>query len=531
MERFRIWAFRFAIFSYEMLFNCYFTQAQEWPKIYGDNINALNKDIHEYYDKGFILTNFTYDNQSMPEYGWIIKTDINGNVLWDKKYGDGNDRNWFSSSYKSSDNGLIVSGITNKYSTGDRDPLFIKTNVCGEIEWCSVLVCPDQNFGTDVIQTIDGSYIGLLTYYWEGESYARISLVKFDQTGEPVWTQQLAQEDSLITNEEGTHLYLTTDNNYLVSGWAYHPGSYPFWILTDTIGEQIWDLFGDNFLGEAHNVIEKDSGIFYSTSYAIGDNGIQSPVLFKFNKFGDLLGEYNLMGDTIVMGSSTPIASLDDSTLIIGVGWKKVYFPIDGGYTEVFITDTMGNLKNRRQFFDHEYNSLRSISVSSDHKILAAGNFVFDGNWDIYLWKMNTDLEDDTLYTQPLTYDSLCPYEIQSDTVDLDCGVFVNIEELPTKEEYESTIKISPNPARDWVVLTLPDVLASGAVELLVYDVFGMEAWSHGGMEAGKRGSGEVLPDDRTILLDVSGFVPGFYIATVTDQKGRRFTGKFMVVK
>jgi len=146
-----------------------------------------------------------------------------------------------------------------------------------------------------------------------------------------------------------------------------------------------------------------------------------------------------------------------------------------------------------------------------------------------------------TLYTQPLVYDSLCPYEIQSDTVLLDCGLFVNIDEIPTQEEYESTIKISPNPAREWVVLTLPDVLAEGKVEMAVYDVYGRqggveawgqggrEAWRHGGREAGKQGSGDVLPSNRMIYLNISTYSSGMYIAVVRDQKGRRYTGKFVV--
>ncbi len=529
MTMLRKGALRLIIFFYGILCNYNNIQAQNWPLIYGDSFHSLIKDLHETYDQGFYLTAFTYDNQGINKFGWIIKTDINGNILWDKKFGVGNDRNWFSDSFQTNDKGLVISGITNKYSTGDYDPLIIKLNTCGETEWCTAFICKDINFGTGVIQTKDDSYIGLLTYYGEGESYARISLVKMDQTGKPVWIQQLAQEDTLIYNEEGAYLYLTSDNNYLVSGHAYRPNCYPFWIMTDTTGVQIWDLFWNSGNGEAHQVIETDSGIFYSTSYAIGNNGIQSPVLFKFDKYSNLTGEYNLMGDTIVMGSCAPIASLDDSIFIIGVGWKEVPFPIDEGFTEVFITDTLGNLKNRRQLFEHEYSSLQNIIVSSDYKILAAGNFVVDGNFDIYLWKMNTNLEDDTLYTQQFTYDSLCPYEIHSDTVDIDCGVFVNIDELPTKEEYESTIKISPNPARDWVVLTLPDVLPEGTVNLMVYDVFGREAWRHGGREAGKQGSGGVLPVNRMISLDVSGFSLGLYIAVVVDRKGRRYTGKFVV--
>jgi hypothetical protein len=518
MELFRMLVFRLGTLSIGILFTFNYMQSQNYPRIYGDNIQASIKEISESYDKGFYLTAFTYTYQGVNQYGWIIKIDINGNILWDKKFGNGNDRNWFGDSFLTSDDGLIISGITTKYSGGDFDPAFFKMNVCGEIEWCKVFQSPDQNYGTGILQLADGSYIGMLEYYGEGETYARISLVKMDQSGEPLWIQRLAQEDSIINNEEGLYLYSTTDNDYLVSGYAYHPDSYPFWIMIDTNGVQIWDLFGDNFLGEAHQVLEKDSGIFYSTSYAIGDNGIQSPVLFKFNKNSDLLGEYNLMGDTIVMGSSTPIASLDDSTLIIGVGWKKIYYPIGHGFAEVFITDTLGNLINRRQFFDDEYNSFKKITLSSDHKILAAGNFVVDGNWDIYLWKMNADLEDDTLYTQPITYDSLCPYEIISDTVDLDCSLFVNIDEIPTKEVYESTIKISPNPARDWIVLTFPDIWKSEETELIIYNIFGQ-----GVMKT------KPAPQNRTVSLNISSLPSGVYLVTCRDSKQRGLTGKFVI--
>ena len=184
------------------------SRGQIWPKIYGDNFHSLVNDLSEAYDQGNILTAFTYDNQGVPEYGWIIKTDINGNLLWDKKIGNGNYRNWFSSSKITQDNGIIISGSTGKYSSGDNDPVFIKMDVCGEIEWCRTLLSPDQNYGTGIIQLDDGSYIGMLSYYGEGPEYSRISLIKMDKAGEPIWIQRLAQEDSLIYNEEGDYLYI-----------------------------------------------------------------------------------------------------------------------------------------------------------------------------------------------------------------------------------------------------------------------------------------------------------------------------------
>jgi hypothetical protein len=339
-----------------------------------------------------------------------------------------------------------------------------------------------------------------------------------DQTGEPIWIQSLAQEDTLIYNEEGNYLYLTCESNYLISGQAYHPGKHPFWIEADTLGIQIWDLFWNSIVGQAHQVIEKDTGIFYSTGWGIGLGRPQSPVLLKFDNNGAPIDMYFLMGDTIGGGSASGIDYLNDTNLIIGITWESAFSPLQV-FSEVFLTDTLGIVLIRR-FLLNEYQVPNQIVKTSDGKIIVSGNYVTDGNWDIYLWKMNTDLEDDTLYTQPLTYDSLCPYEIQSDTVDLDCGVFVNIDELPTKEEYESTIKISPNPARDWIVLTFPDNIASGILELIIYNTFGQEVIKT-----------RIIPHDRMVSVNISGLSSGLYLAACKDLKKKIFKGKLVVTR
>jgi hypothetical protein len=491
--------------------------AQNWPKIYGDSFNAYVNTLIENYDHGFLIGGSVLANPNTFRYAWIIKTDVNGNELWNKKFGNGVDQFYSLSISQPLNNELILCGGT-ALEDNQLDPFFLKLDVCGEPEWCKLFLCEGYNSASGVISLNDG-YIGMLKYYGEDSSFARISLVKMDQYGEPIWIQRLAQDDSLINNEEGHYIYMTSDSNYLISGNAFHPGYRPFWILTDTSGTQIWDLFWNNLVGEAHQVIEKDSGIFYSTSWGIGSNGIQSPVLLKFNNSGNPIGSYYLMGDTIVEGSAVAINSLNETTLLIGLAWKIVPFPVDQGFSEIYLTDTLGNLIKRRVLLN-EYQSPKRIFVDSDQKILVAGNYVVDGNWDIYLWKMNADLEDDSLYTQPMTYDSLCPYQITSDTVDLDCDLFVRIEDIPTKEEYESTIKMSPNPARDWIMLTFPDIIHDGKLDLAVYNLFGQEVLRK-----------EATSANRMVTLDVSGLSSGLYVAVCIDQRKRVMKGKFLIAR
>jgi hypothetical protein len=266
--------------------------------------------------------------------------------------------------------------------------------------------------------------------------------------------------------------------------------------------------------------------MIYNASHLKISNLPKVPYLLKFNNYGEVINQYALMGDSIYNGGAKSLLLFGDTTMFIGLTWTNDP-TLFTGFCEIYKTDTVGNLLSQRLILDDE-RAPTSIIKSFDNKVLAIGTFHVDSNWDIYMWKMNENLEDDTLYTQPITYDSLCPYEIQSDTVALDCDLFVNIDELPTQEQYESSIKISPNPASDWVGLTLPNVVAAGKVEIAVYDVFGRE------MERGRQGDKErerikEISVNRMVLLNLSGYPAGMYVVVVTDREGRRYTGKLVV--
>ena len=242
-----------------------------------------------------------------------------------------------------------------------------------------------------------------------------------------------------------------------------------------------------------------------------------TPALFKFDEDGNPQYYAYLLGDTIDGGGAVPVCFYNDTTLLAGIIWGSS--PNVIYYSEIFMLDTLGNLLNRRLLLN-ESRAPESIIKTSDNKILVAGDYVVDGDWDIYLWKLNSDLEFDTLYTQPLTYDSLCPYPITSDTVDLNCDLFVNIDEIPTKEEYETTIQVSPNPAKDWITLSFPENISSGVVELSVYNLCGQNILNK-----------EAKPSNRITSLSVSNLSAGIYFVVGTDSRKQVMKGKFVVAK
>ena len=60
---------------------------QKWVNVIGQpDRTEYSQRVMEHYDKGFIITG-SLPPGIMIDHGWIIKTDINGNVLWDKVIG------------------------------------------------------------------------------------------------------------------------------------------------------------------------------------------------------------------------------------------------------------------------------------------------------------------------------------------------------------------------------------------------------------------------------------------------------------
>ncbi|MFH1297528.1 MAG: T9SS type A sorting domain-containing protein, partial [Bacteroidota bacterium] len=134
----------------------------------------------------------------------------------------------------------------------------------------------------------------------------------------------------------------------------------------------------------------------------------------------------------------------------------------------------------------------------------------------IYFYKLNSDLEFDSIYTMPRTYDSLCPYPIVSDTVDPDCGLIVSVKD-PEKYPELYRLTIYPNPATHNVTVEVPEFLQKqtgpagfqattvyhqwGSATLEIFDLFGRMVMEQ-----------LVLQADRTVEMDVSGWKRGMYV-------------------
>jgi hypothetical protein len=431
--------------------------SQEWVRYYGQGMNAECRSIIETYDKGLLIGGVVNNYK----YGWIFKTDINGNPIWNKRIGNGQYEIGLANIENTLDGGTIICGSWLRNESWDA--FLIKLNPCAEIEWCKVLETPDiYDLGWKVKQTPEGDYI-LLSYFESTNPYSRTSLFKFNSSGDLLW-HQFYPLDAIYYQDEPYDLVIDNDG-YLIITDRYYPDpgtSYPAIIRhhftkTDTAGIAQWDLvygandyyYGDTWVGKKNNM-----GDYYEVGNHILPSGNAAPAFVKVQHDGTQSYNADLLSGTYWGGLSS-IDFLQDSLLVMVGGW---YSDMNTGHDVFFKSDTLGNLRKLKELpkLDGGY---WAACKTFDDKFIAVGNDVPNGSTCIVAVKVNSDLEYDSIYTHPFTYDSLCPHPIVSDTVDPDCeNVYVDIEE-PFNNPETTKLRVFPNPASDKVTIEMPKYL------------------------------------------------------------------------
>ena len=145
-----------------------------------------------------------------------------------------------------------------------------------------------------------------------------------------------------------------------------------------------------------------------------------------------------------------------------------------------------------------------------DNKYTIANSY-HNANWDINLYKVNENLEQDTVYPGTYTYDRLCPHAIESGIVDLaGCDVITAIHEIPTLEQYKQKMQgiplhASPNPSNTGVVLLeMENTGLFPKLQLKVFDVFGNQFHKE-----------TVYPQQGAVRLYTSQWPASIYVATI----------------
>ena len=507
---------------------------QSWIKYYGQGLNAVCRSVTNDYDHGFVIGGMVNNYK----YLWLLKTDVNGNVLWDRRIGNGVNDCGIGNVEKTLDGGYILCGSWTKLNPS-WDAFIIKFNACAEIEWCKVLeTLNNYDMGIKIKQTPEGDYI-LMGGYFVTNPVSNTSLFKLNPNGELIW-HQFYPFDYNYNEDQPRDLLINTDG-YFITSSRYAPDSgsaspqiiRSYFVKTDTAGNKLWDLLygvNNHYYSNVWSTVSNNMEKYYHSCTHTGET-TTNPALIWISHNGLESEDKDLVETNSHYFCGMPTITMFHDTSLIFVGGYRINNVFQ---YQVIRTDTLGNVKDFN-FIPYVEGDYTSTTKTYDDKFVTVGNEAPNGNFNIIAIKVNSHLEYDSIYTQPFTYDSLCPHPIVSDTIDPNCdNVIVSVDE-PFKKPETTQLKVYPNPTDNIITIELPKylIVTNNSGNIPATTVY--HQWSSATLQAidlqGKTVlQKEVANTGVPMQLDVSKLPAGMYLFRLVYQ-GKQVAESKVVVK
>src|SRR6185436_15330635 len=126
----------------------------EWEKAYGGNSTDLVYPVQQTSDGGYIAAGFSDSFGACP-CTWLLKLDSDGNIEWDKAYGEAYIGARETAIEQASDGGYLVAATT-EFGAGNGDAWLLKLDSDGNIEWEKSFGGTEYEVAYSVQQTSDG---------------------------------------------------------------------------------------------------------------------------------------------------------------------------------------------------------------------------------------------------------------------------------------------------------------------------------------------------------------------------------------
>ena len=128
----------------------------DWNCTYGGAGSDSASSIVQTVDGGYALAGFTNSFGAGAGDFWLVKTDADGNAMWNRTYGSGATVEDAQSVVQANDEGYALVGDVN--NGGNFDCFLVKTDANGTLEWSQTYGGPDWDEVFSIVHTSDGGF-------------------------------------------------------------------------------------------------------------------------------------------------------------------------------------------------------------------------------------------------------------------------------------------------------------------------------------------------------------------------------------
>ncbi len=260
----------------------------------------------------------------------IMKTDKNGNKLWDRNYGGTGCEEGYDVE-QTFDGGFIIATQADTGGTCNEIQIeLIKTDALGIIEWQKRYINSTQGIAFAVKQTTDSGFVctGSSTNMISPTSGGDVFLLKTDKNGSEQWVKFYGNEGS----ERGEDVIIASDGGYVVVGHTqgfFNSNTIASYIIkTNNSGDILWTkVYEKDDSNQSFKAVEDDNNNIVLIGVAAQfSTGASSFYLLKLSDLGNKLWEKTF--------KDTPNSS---------TGANSIALAHDGGYIMCGITSGSGN--------------------------------------------------------------------------------------------------------------------------------------------------------------------------------------------
>jgi hypothetical protein len=345
-----------------------------WMKTFGrPNSTNYGDSVQQTIDGGYIIAGATMPVNSIISDIWVIKTDRDGNKVWDKTFG-GSNWDYPSDIKQTNDKGFLITGRTYSFGAGMDDVWVLKLDQNGDIQWNKTFGTPLYDCGLEGQQTTDGGYIIVGSINPHEALSFDVWLIKLDYQGNEQWNRTFGKPQS---EDYGYSVQQSRDGGYILAGST----GIALWLIkTDAQGNERWNrTYSGNT--QAHSVeLTSDGGyIIVGNKY---DSDSRSNIwIIKTNQDG---GEqwsktYDSTGDDY--GRQT-YQTTDGGYILIGT--TQPYGAVNS-YAWMIKLDNSGNDQWNRTYGGKSGGMGNSVALTSD------GGYIITGSTASDVWLIKTD--------------------------------------------------------------------------------------------------------------------------------------------
>lgn len=283
---------------------------------------------------------------------YLVKTDANGVMQWQKTFGGPYDDEAFGI-IQARDGNYVIAGYTRSSGSGDADVYLIKVDDNGNALWEKTYGGQADDFGYALLESPDGGYVIAGSTRSSGNGGSDAYLIKTDANGALQWQKTYGGTG----DDQVNSINATADGGYVISGWtrSYWSNMEIFLVKTDASGNLQWQNYYPwstrSNVTLAYSAMQLEDGSYIVNGVHFDDSGDQSVRLLSVNPDG----------------SRRNLTTIDQNT----------------GSTSTLYNDS---------YFKFQYKSLfaRSMIIANDGNYVIAGTGINDstGNSEIYVFEM-----------------------------------------------------------------------------------------------------------------------------------------------